>query len=368
MKKVCHIVDRLNVGGLERTLVGIVAGLKEYDHHVWCLDTKGALAGIVEDRGVEVREFGFKGGVGFSSLGLLVKEMKKSKFDIVHSHGLYPSIWARLAAIGAHVPVRIDHVQNMYTQAPFIDKIKLLALAYFTTKIIAVSEAAKRSLAEEVKIPSSKITVIYNSSSDMKAAALDARPEVRRELGLNESFAVGSIGRLEKHKGHSFLIDAIKICRDGGIGVKCVITGSGPEEDELKKKITELRLERFVFLLGVRSDIGRILSGVDTLVQPSTLVEGLPLVLAEGASMALPLIATSIGGNTEIVEDGKNGYIVPPKDAAAIAGKIKELILNPDRAKEMGAFSRKIWRERFTLEDMLAKIKSVYENSQRNNS
>jgi len=365
VKKICHVVDRLNIGGLEKTLVAIALGLGEYEHHVWCLDTNGPLGSVLQSRNVEVRKFGLKGPISFSSIRLLAEGMSKERFDIVHSHGLYPSIWARLSAMAAHVPVKIDHVQNTYAQVPFTDKLKLLALSYSTTKFVAVAEAVKRGVMENIKISASKIEVIYNSSIDMKAESSGARKIFREELGLGKSFVVMSIGRLEKLKGHSFLIDAVKSCRDDDIDVKCVIAGSGPESDELKKKIAGLGLEEAVFLLGARSDIATVLSGADAFIQPSTLIEGLPLVLAEGASMGLPLIATSVGGNAEIVEDGKNGFIVHPKDPEAIADKIVFLARHPFEFKEMGEASRKIWQDKFTRERMLQKIRGLYDGCMR---
>lgn len=368
MKKICHVVDRLNVGGLEKTLIQIVAGLKGYDHHVWCLDENGRLGPAVKAAGVSIREFGFKGGIRMKPLKLFIAEMKKESFDIVHSHGLYPSIWARLGAVAARVPVRIDHVQNLYNQVPLVDAVKLWALSYFTTEIIAVSQAARICLIKNIRVSGSKITVIYNSSPDMRLYALDTRQAVRRELGLGDSFVIGAFGRLEKQKGHEFLIEAVKICRSEGLDVKCVIAGCGPEEAGLREKISGLGLEGTVLLLGLREDVAKILSGIDTLVQPSTLNEGLPLSLAEGASMGLPLIATSIGGNVEIVEDGRNGYIARPRDASSIATGIKELVADPQRSSQMGEASRKIWQERFTVEKMLEEIKKVYEKSQHNNT
>ena len=136
MKKICHVVDRLNVGGLERTLLEIVSGLKGYEHHIWCLDSKGPLACEAEKSAAEVREFGFSGGISLGTIMTLASAMKKERFDIVHSHGLYPSIWARLAAIPARVPLRVDHVQNVYTQVPASARMKLKLLSYFTDRIM----------------------------------------------------------------------------------------------------------------------------------------------------------------------------------------------------------------------------------------
>ena len=107
MVKVCHILDNLNVGGLEKIAIDIILGLKGYEHQMWCLKEKGAMAGILEAKGILVREFNFEGGLSVASVSRLVRELKKEHFSIIHCHGLFPSVWARIAAIFANVMVYI---------------------------------------------------------------------------------------------------------------------------------------------------------------------------------------------------------------------------------------------------------------------
>lgn len=363
MIKICHILDTLNIGGLEKTLIEIISGLKEYEHQVWCLKNKGVLAKEVEDKGVLLREFDFAGGITIPALLRLSKALKRENIKIVHCHGLFPSIWGRLAAILAGVHVKIVHCQNVYYGIPKKDVIKLKLLGLFTERIIAVSEAVKKCLVEFIGINPRKITVIYNSAAGTAARDVLTREGLRKSIGLDKNdFVSCCISRIEEHKGHYFLIEAVAKCKAGNVPCKCVIAGDGPHTENLRLKIKSLGLEDRVILLGWRKDIQDLLLAMDVFIHPSTLREGLPLALAEAASAGLPLIATQIGGNSEIVEDGINGFIVPPKDAQALAEKIKYFVENPAEMKKMGERSRKIWEDKFTLQEMLHKIDSLYKS------
>lgn len=362
MIKVCHIVDALNMGGLEKTIIEIVRNLKGYRHQVWCLKERGLLADELKNTDIRVREFGYNGPLNLFSLLALGRELKKEVFQIVHCHGLYPSIWGRLAAVFAGVPIKIVHCQNLYYGITLKDRIKLRFLSYGTSRIIAVSEAVKECLIKFVGVPIDKIEVIYNSAAGINRESLSRkRIATRQKLGLGENdFVAGSIGRLQGHKGHIYLLEAIARCRTEEIDCKCVITGEGPERPHLEAKIEELGLCGEVKLLGLRKDVEDILSALDVLVQPSIIREGLPLVLAEGASAGLPLIATSVGGNVEIVSDRVNGFLVVQRDAFGLAEKIKFLSQNPDEAKRMGENSRRIWQDKFSSEIMFKHIDRLY--------
>ncbi len=360
MKKICHVADELSVGGIERTVLSIALNLKGYEHQIWCLKSKGVLAADAGRAGVVVREFGFFGSIGFAKLISLAGEMKKERFDIVHGHGLYPSIWARTAAVIAGVPVRIAHAQSLYYGLPWRDRAKLRLLARATSKIAAVSEAVKTSLVEGVGIAEPKIEVIYNSSPDMRLQSVLSRHAIRESFGCGSSFVIGGVGRLEPLKGFGFLVEAVGICRQRGVNVKCIIVGEGPERARLEKMIGDMGLRDVVILSGLRNDIGVVLSAMDAMVQASIEREGLPLTLAEASSTGLPLIATAVGGNPEIAINGDNGFVVPPHDAAAIAEKICALAGDPDMAKKMGERSRALWQEKFTLERMMTRIDDLY--------
>lgn len=360
MRKVCHILDSLKVGGIEKNVIEIAAGLESFEHHVWFLQDKGPLADELERKGIAIREFGFRGAMRPGALITLVQAMRKERFDIVNGHGLYPSMWSSAAGFMAGVPVRIVHAQSTYGALSWRDTMKLRLLMPVTSKIVAVSEAVRESLVVNVGLPEEKIEIIYNSASDMRIAAGLSRCATRESLGIGDSFAVGCVGRLVDFKGQEYLIEAIKNVRRRGVNATCIIVGDGPERERLEAIASAAELSDAVHFLGTRYDIATVLSAMDSLIQPSIVREGLPLSLAEGASMGLPLIATEIGGNDEIVSDGENGFIVPPRDAEALTEKIIYLAKNPAEVQRMGERSRKIWEERFTAAEMVGRLGALY--------
>ncbi len=221
-------------------------------------------------------------------------------------------------------------------------------------------KAVKLFLSEGAGVDPGKIVVIYNSSPRMIAQDPDTRIKIRRDLGLGDVFVIGSIGRIERQKGYSFLLEAVSKCRKEGVDCKCLIAGDGPERVNLKRDIRRLKLDDTVIMTGWREDIAELLSAMDVFVLASLFREGLPLVLTEAASAGLPLIATPVGGNPEIVEDGANGFIVPAGDADALAEKLGSLMKNTSQRMQMGENSKRIWREKFTLTRMINEIDFLY--------
>lgn len=364
MIKICHIVDSFNIGGLEKTVIKIAFNLEGYSQEIWCLKDKGVLAAEIEARGIKLREFNIEGGLNISSLNFLAKEMRKERFDIVHSHGFYPSIWGLLIALFAGVKTRIVHSQSMCDTLSIRDKLKLRLLYAFAAKIIAVSQAVKDSLAASIGINPGKIDVIYNSATKINAQDYQSRDDIRKGLGLEKyDFVVGNIARIEEKKGHIFLIEAIDKCLKHYPRCKCVIAGDGEALKSLKQAARNLAVNDSTIFLGWVKDVERLLLIMDVFVQPSVLVEGLPLALAEAVSAGLPLIGTDIGGIPEVINEGVNGFIVSPRDSGAIAEKITFFIENPREKTRMGENSKKIWQDKFSLDRMIQRIDFLYKNA-----
>ena len=364
MIKICHIVDELRIGGLEKTLKNIVLGLdrNKYQQQVWCLKRKGILARDIEKEGILVREWGLEGGLSVRGLFRLKKELDKENFQIIHAHGMFPYIWAGSVAVFVKASLMVMHCQNLYGNIMLRDKLKLKFLGLFTVKIIAVSQAVKDSLVSEIGVDPGQISVIYNSSDEIKISDPAQKQRLRQELGIEEEdFVVGNISRLEGHKGHRYLIEAVSQLRSSLPHLKCLIVGEGGARGDLERMVNSLDLKERVIFTGLREDVGNLLSLMGVFIQPSTLIEGLPVALTEAASAGIPLIATDIGGNREIVFDGLNGFMVPAQDTGALAQKLQYLFEHPLEKEKMAQESHKIWEEKFSLKKMLENIDSLYE-------
>ena len=298
-----------------------------------------------------------------SLISRLIKELKQGKFDIIHAHGAFPGVWGTISGIAAKTPHIIVHCQNTYYDADVQYKIKMFFLKKYVERFIAASYAVKESIVRCVRIDPKKIVIIYNSAARPPTMDAEEKKASRLVLGIDPyDFVVGSISRLETHKGHRYLIDAVESLRPAIPKLKCLIVGDGDALRALRMATRNKGLEGIVNFTGWQKDINKFLSVMDVFVQPSTLREGLPLALAEAASAGIALIATDIGGNAEIVREGANGFIIHPKNAQELAEKIKYLYEYPDARNTYGKNSIKIWEQNFTLDTMLHKIDSLYQS------
>ncbi|MEM3570214.1 MAG: glycosyltransferase [Candidatus Jordarchaeales archaeon] len=168
-------------------------------------------------------------------------------------------------------------------------------------------------------------------------------------------------GRLSPEKGLRFLLLTLKKVANIHPQVLCLIAGDGPSHSYLVREVQRLGLGDYVKLLGHRPDLPAIMRLVDWFVLPS-LREGLPLVLLEAFALSKPVIATAVGGVPEVVVDGVNGWLVPPRDTTALAEALsRALYLSEQERCEMGEAGRAIVEERFTPEAQIPKIGRLYQ-------
>ena len=364
MIKVCHLLDDLDVGGLEHVAIDIASNMEGFESQIWCLRYRGSMALRAEQKGIKVRGFSFSGGLKPYSVFEFAGAIRKEKIDIVHSHGLYPSIWAAFTSVFSGVSRTILHCHSIYYGISKMDALKLKIGSLFAAKIIAVSEAVRNCLVEFIGLDPDKVVVVYNGVSGYGAQNALLKERAREKLGLNkDAFVIGHVGRLVKFKGQRFIIEAAARCRDEYPLFRWVIAGDGPEREDLEREINRLGLDGTLALLGQRDDVEDILHAMDIFVNPSVIKEGLPLTLIEAASAGLPLVATDIGGNSEVVADGRNGFIVQPEKIEKIIERILYLYKNPQERRRMASSSRDIWQEKFRLEDMTRKIRAIYEGA-----
>jgi len=363
MVRICQFIETLNMGGLEIIVKNIALNLdkSEYYQEVWCLKDKGELAKDIERAGITVRPFYHEGGLDIGCLMRLTRALKERRFDVIHSHGFFSIIWGTIIGFLAGIPIRIATCGNCYYDKGQKDRLKFRFLGHFITHFAAVSDAVKRSVVEFMGIPSSRVSIVHNSSGKIEPVSPEDSKKIREKLGIKDTdFVVLSVGRLVEHKGHNYAIEALSMLRHRIPGIKYIIVGDGPAREVLQSKAKNLDLEDIVLFAGSKRDVTDFLGIADVFAQPSALKEGLPVTLTEAASAGIPMIATDIGGNCEIVMNGINGFVVPPKDAAMLAEKVLHLFENPDKRKVMGNNARSTWREKFTLEKMLDKYSAIY--------
>jgi len=203
--------------------------------------------------------------------------------------------------------------------------------------------------------------VIYNGISGQRYK-LEEDPGFRRSLPVEPGdFICGTAVVLSEQKGLPYLIEAAKIVCAAEEKIRFLLAGDGPLRAELEAQAREAGLgDRFTFL-GYRSDIPQLVSCFDLYVL-SSLWEGLPLCLIEALAIGKPIVATRVGGNPELVQEGVNGYIVPPRDPAALAERVLQLYRDDALRRRMGEANVKRFQEEFSLETMIRQYTELYQS------
>jgi len=284
----------------------------------------------------------------------------RRRVDLLHVNSYVPGNYARLAAALMQVPIVIDHWHG-FTRFNRKRRLICRVLGRFTDLSLAVSRGVRDYLVSQGGLDPAKVRVVANG---VDVAAIDAArpgPLVRRELGLPESSPViGLVGRLDHWgKGHKELFEAMASLKERH-PVHALIVGGGRRIDEIRALAASLGLAGEVHFLGPRRDVPDLLTAMDIFVLPSY-SEGVSLALLEAMAAGLPVIATAVGGTPEVVTDGENGLLIPPRDAEALARALERLMGAPDFAKKLGQNARKHVREHYSLERLGREINAIYE-------
>jgi glycosyltransferase involved in cell wall biosynthesis len=361
---VLHIIEDLNVGGLEELLSIIATGLNRdrYNIYVCCIEEGGQIAQELINHGIKVDILGINTYHNPFNILRLAKYIKERKIDIIHTHMYFANTFGRLAAILAKTPIVISATYSNYFEYKKRNILMERFLSRFTDVIIAASNSIKEFNAKQQRISLDKFKVIYDCASTEKFSKRMNSGVVKGQLGIEPDYSVvGCVARLSLVKGHSYLIRAAAEVLKRYPKVKFLLVGDGPVRKELENLTEELGIEDKVIFAGARRDIPEMLSVMDIFVLPSALREGCPLSVLEAMAMSKPVIASRLGGIPEEVSDGESGILVPPKDSKSLAEAIIKLLLDKSEARRMGQVGKKIFKHKFTKEIMLKKLESLYE-------
>ena len=362
MKKVLHFIGSLEMGGTENMLLLYLKNTKNknLEQSVCTLYSGGALEKEFEDVGVRVYCLGIKGKV---SLPLAVAKFKKlvEKWhpDIIHSYLLQENLVARIVGKLTNTKVICGKRDS--------DKHKSgwkVALDKSTMGMAALHVSNSKEGAKELEaygVPENRIMYIPNGKDLKKFDLPLGKTEAKKRIGCTENDALlGCIARLYEFKGQEYLIRALPEILEKNPNIKLVLVGGGKMEKKLKELAKSLGVEEKVLFLGERKDIPELLNSFDLFVFPS-LREGMPGALMEAMASSLPVIATNIDGNTELVVDGENGLLVSPQRPKEISSKVILLLEDKKMAKRLGKNARDTIEGKFSIESMADQIDSLYE-------
>ncbi|MFO7870639.1 MAG: glycosyltransferase [Kiritimatiellia bacterium] len=276
--------------------------------------------------------------------------------DLVHTDHPRQAFYFGLAARICRVP-HVWHARVSDSQHRLLERF----LFGLSDRVIAVSKAASGRFAG---FPGSKVRLIYNGIDVGTFQVREARMEIRKEFGLEGKLVVGTVGQLIPAKGHGRLIEAVPaINRALEQAVRFLVVGRGESdyEEALRAKAAELGVEKTVVFVGYRRDIPAVMNALDVVVLATEHKEGLSRVILEAMAAARPVVATDIGGNPEIVADGKTGILVPPADTGALADAVVGILSDAAKQHAMGERGKRRVEAEFSLTDNVRRIQQVYD-------
>lgn len=364
---VTHVVENLNRGGLERMVLDLVAlqrqqGLRP---QVVCVFEPGALAGELGSLGVPLVACGKRPGLDLRALHRLRRAVRDHRTEVLHTHNAaahYQAVLATLGLPGRRHVVNTRHGMGAGQRASRRDAFYRAAMGR-TDAVVTVCDAARRDAVARGLVPGSRTVVIPNGIRVERFAASGepARRQLRQSLGVApDTRLIGTVGRLNWAKDQDSLIRAFARVHATRPDTALVLVGSGELRGDLEDRARLEDVASAVHFLGDRSDVAQLLQGLD-LFALSSVSEGYSMALLEAAASALPIVATDVGGNAEIVRHGETGMLAPSGDPLALAATLGALLDAPALALELGAAARAWLLEHGSLEAMAASYARLYE-------
>lgn len=285
----------------------------------------------------------------FSTLRKIIRMVHDQSIEIICTQDYKSDFFGLLAGRLLKIPiVAVFHGRTSESaRMRLYESMDNLFLRCFD-RVIAVSRESGKKLAR-IGVKPHRMRVIPNGI-DVELCTNEVFSDVRREFSMDESDPlVVFAGRLSKEKGLDVLMDAAASVVESFPNARFMILGDGREAPFLRARSRELGLERNVIFPGFRRDIQAFYSQMDLCVLPS-FTEGMPLVILEAFIHKKPVVATSVGGVPELVEQGVSGYLVEPGDARALAERIIDLMRDPQKARQMGMAGYKRVRTEFGVD------------------
>jgi len=359
--RVVTLVDRvIGGGGGERVAAALTAALdpERFDRAL-CVTRPSPRDQVEElrDAGVTVIELDRRRRLQPVAWLPLVRHARRHGIDVLHCHKFGSNAWGAVIAPLIRAPVLVTHEHSWSFTG---DRRRMLVdrhvIAPRAAAMVAVSSLDARRMVEIEHLPRDKVRVIPNGIVTPRVADPLA---LRRALAIDpEVPVIGFVGRLRPEKRVDLILTAAATLL-GERKVHVVLVGAGPEEATLRDQVREASIADAVTFLGFRADATTLAAGFDVAVLASDR-EGAPLTLLEYMALGRPIVTTSVGGIPEIVEDGRDAVLVPPGDAASLAGAIGRLLDDPAERLRLGSEAAARQAAQFSFEEMTRRVERLY--------
>lgn len=372
---VLHVMYRFDTGGLENGVVNLINHMSAhaYRHAVLALTEVTDFRHRIHRKDVEFISLNKPPGHGIWQYPALFKLFRRLRPAIVHSRNL-AALEVQVPAWAAGVPVRIhgEHGRDVGDLDGSNASLQRLRRIYkpFLHHYVALSRDLASYLVDKVHVNPADMTQAYNGVDTDRfiPSPSGTQPIVGCPFDPMHHFLVGTVGRMQVVKDQVMLarafVEAVTDRPDLRSQLRLVIVGEGPLRVQAIDVLKAAGMAELAWLPGERNDVGDIMRGLHAFVLPS-LAEGISNTILEAMSSSLPVVATAVGGNADLVVDGETGFIVPVADPQALAKKLTLLASDPSLSRALGMAGRERALSRFSMQAMVSTYQHVYDEQLR---
>lgn len=363
MKRVLHLIKGLARGGAEQLLVSQspYVDRSRFEYEVaYILPDQHAVVAELEEAGLPVHCL--EGARGAGWIGRLRRLVRERDIDLVHTHSPYVAIGARIG-LWRHSRPRLVYTEHnvweAYHRATYWGNV----LTYpRSDHVFAVSDHVKASINYPAALrflPMPRVETLHHGVDPAAMNKWESSDGVREELGVPaDAPLVGTVANFRPSKGHAILLEAAVRVRRSIPDVRFVLVGLGPLESDIRFRARELGLDGTVIFAGARDDAPRVAGAFDVFALPSV-YEGLAIALIEAMALGRPAVVTRAGGLTEVLEHGKQGLVVEPRDPEGLADAIILLIQDGELRRQFGEAGRRR-AAKFDIRKAVRRLEEVY--------
>jgi sugar transferase (PEP-CTERM/EpsH1 system associated) len=368
---IAHVIYRLDVGGLENGLVNLINRIpaERFRHAIICLTNYSDFRQRLRRSDVPVFAFNKPSGNSPSIHFKLWRLLRQLRPDIVHTRNL-AALEGTLPAALAGVRARIhgEHGRDVEDLDGSSRKYQIWRRLFkpFVHQYIALSKDLERYLCEEIGVRPARIAQLYNGvdTNLFRPAQSGREPLPRPDFAPSDAFVVGTVARMQAVKDPLTLARAFVIMRDmvspGGRPLRLVMVGDGTLRAQVAEVLESGGARAAAWLPGERNDVPRIMRGLDLFVLPS-LAEGISNTILEAMASGLPVVATDVGGNPELVHEGRTGQLVPRTDAHAMARAMLRYYLDEAERRRQAREARLVAECNFGMAKMVDSYLAIYD-------
>jgi len=367
--KMLNFITLFAVGGTERQFVNVTRELdrSQFDVHVGCFIRKGEFLKDIEAMNLPISEYSINSLYGYRTLCRqyrLARDIRRQGIQLVHAHGFYPNLFCIPAAKLA----RCVTVASVRDTGAFSNRHMLRTLtqrlACGMADSVIVNSSAVRDWLVGVGVQAEHIHVIPNGIVVPPQRIASGDFPIRRELNIDDRAPViAVVSRLDRAKGLEYFIEASVGVSRRFPSARFVVIGDSMVDSTYKPELeafaASLNMSGRVIFTGERRDVSQLLEEVNVCVLPS-LSEGLSNSLLEAMAAGLPVVATRVGGNPEIVLDNETGILVPARDSLSLENAMIQILESPDLARQFGNAGRERVTKLFSLQSTVRKTQDLY--------